>query len=889
MRGYARVARRRFFALRDHATAWPGAAWSWVCKFVANWWTEIRAFCLPLVIVFLAICSPDIGLPVSLDASIGAVAAVQAAVTGLSLIALVLAVELARRQEDRDDTVYEIMLRSAWIRPTFLFAIAALLATLIAIAIRDFSVGGNAMPSANLLLSVYVLTGLVGIALLWTVLRTVRALKPTGIIGFRFSGNDAERREKVEDFISRTRKDYPAMDPIQQAILPVLPVALTASERLMIEVDAALQSQQGGRFSGALERIKRLISNSADQIAGSALGFQPPGIPPHGYWFPLDAVNDRTPELWRASFERLGLDFVREMLSLQYFLLAEGIERRSGELLEAGLRSGLAAYWAAAQVDRHEGYALHEWVGIDSMWYSLSGPDSHHRDPVTLQFAARLVEHLQEYGNMLLVADDAGSFRQMLEEFGQRFEAWDRKLQFEDYADDVELVGIRASHDYAVLALLALGGHAMLLGARDSIVALDQYWDPILKMIGTSLPIDRLVPAASVGTHGLHQEWMRWEIPANRVNGVRTGFVQPDRYPMLALLAQLLASESTEPLPSLGGYAQQFIATWTAHQDLLLGVAGIAPDDRTDAIDRFSARLATAKAAEEREDEDLHLSAPLDQERVSRFLENLRLWRRNDRVVEMCFEQVGRVRRLEEGDWGDEGGLGGGLLLPRAFFVDDVALTSPYAEWIDKRLVDGVEKSLVSMMAAGIEGSSEVHDAPSADLAHLMLALDDALMALGVGRQVIVFVGEWPNDLHSTLRLQMYDRDHGELLPVDSQHHQVTGAYKGHRILRIPTAAEPAIAVLNLERWGWLVRAPVDGEDFGVGLNELDQAEAEERARDELPDDADEGAVSERVRQLRLRVRVRAEERTRFEVENPDAARIIRVAASSDDSIHSAA
>ena len=44
---------------------------------------------------------------------------------------------------------------------------------------------------------------------------------------------------------------------------------------------------------------------------------------------------------------------------------------------------------------------------------------------------------------------------------------------------------------------------------------------------------------------------------------------------------------------------------------------------------------------------------------------------------------------------------------------------------------------------------------------------------------------------------------------------------------------------------------------------------------------------AERVWQLRLRVRVHAEERTRFDVENPDAARIIRVAASSDDSIHS--
>ena len=57
----------------------------------------------------------------------------------------------------------------------------------------------------------------------------------------------------------------------------------------------------------------------------------------------------------------------------------------------------------------------------------------------------------------------------------------------------------------------------------------------------------------------------------------------------------------------------------------------------------------------------------------------------------------------------------------------------------------------------------------------------------------------------------------------------------------------------------------------------------------ELPDAADAVARAERVRQLRLLVRAHPEERIRFEVENPDAARIIRVAASSDDSAHNAA
>ena len=852
---------------------------------VCDWWREILAFVAPFVVLAVLVWGPDIPAALRAEASIGTIAAVQGAVTGLSLIALVLAVELARRQEDRDDTVYEIMLGAAGIRPTFIFAIVSLLATLTVVAIADFSGSAQGTHPANLLLCAYLLTGAVGVALLATVLRTVLVLRPTGVIEYRFKANDRERRENVAAFISRTVNEYPTLDPVERVLLPHRPLGLTATERLFVEVDDALQSQHAARFGGALQRLRLLVSNSADQIAESGLGFQAPGQPRYGYWFPLDALQERLAELWRSAFARQGNEFTRELWSFQYWLVMTGVERRAGELLELGLRSGLIGYQAAREAKRSRGHARYEWLNLKGAWWRLRPIEHRQSDPATEVFVARLIEYLQEYGDMLLRSDDPVSFRNVMAEFSQAFfdrakDRWRSEFRWGERNEPL------SSFEYAVMALLALAGRAMALKEQGKLTEIGHYLEPIKLMVDQFAFVERYVPAAYEPQRPLHQQWGWWETDGGKGDDSVAIWIAPEQYVMLPLLANLLESESTAPLPSLGGFAQQFIDTWMAHQELLLGVAGIVPDDRTDAIDRFSTRLATAKAAEEREDEDLHLSAPLDQERVSRFLENLRLWRRNDRVVEMCFEQVGRVRRLEEGDWGDEGRLGGGLLLPRAFFVDDVALASPYAEWFDKRLVDGVETGLVSMMAAGIEGSSEVHDAPSADLAHLMVAVDDALMALGVGRQAIVFVGKWPNDLHSNLRSQMYDRDHGELLPVDSQHYQVTGAYKGHWILWIPTAAEPAIAVVNLDHWGWLVRAPVNGEDFGVGLDEIDQAEAEERARTELPGDADEATLAERVRQLRLRVRARAEERTRFEVENPDAARIIRVAASNGDSAH---
>ena len=889
MRGYARVARRRFFALRDHATAWPGAAWSWVCKFVANWWTEIRAFCLPLVIVFLAICSPDIGLPVSSGASIAAIVAVQAAVTGLSLIALVLAVEVARRQEDRDDAVYEIMLRSAWIRPTFLFAIAALLATLVTIAIGDFSVDRDAMPSANLLLSAYVLTGAVGAALLATVLRTMSILRPTQIFEYRRHASELERADRVREFINSTRPEYVEHGAVENLIRPMHPLSSAQTERLFRGTDDSVSRQDLPHFQRALEDLRALVTQSANEIADSDPGFQAPGRPKHGYWYPLDAINSRIRSLWAAALRQPGDEFVQEMWSFGYWIIMSGVERRAGEILETGLQSGLASYAAAREAGRVTGHARYEWINLGSAaWWRVYPLDSADDDHTAGPFVARLVEHLQEYGNMLLEADDSASLRDVIAEFSQDFfeRAQGRWRSRPVRPDDTVAPPIV---EYAQLALLALAGRAITLQEHGRLSSAQDLIDRVDEMISASASIERLIPAAFQQDLPLHRQWTRWEWDAADRDATTAIPIAPEQYVMAPLLVRLLRSGSTDPLPPLGGHAQRFIDAWMSHKDVILELAGIAAAEREEATEGFMARLTTAKTAEEREREDVYIDASIDRERKSRFLTNLRLWRQNDRVLETCFQQVNRVRLLDEDKWGSDGRLAQGWLLPRPSFVGDVIPASVYAEWHDERLVRGFEQGLASMMLARVEDSSDVREVPSADLAHLLAAIDVALTALGAGRQLIVFVGNWPGDVHSSLRRRMYERNDEELLPLQRQHYQVTGAYKGHWILWFQTDGEPAIAVVNLERWGWLVRAPVNGEDFGVGLDGIDQTEAEAQARNELPDDRDDVARAGRARQLRLLVRAHAEERTRFEVENPGAARIIRVAASSDDSAHSAA
>ena len=627
---------------------------------VREWWLEILVLAAPFVVLGVLARVPEIAASLRGEASIGTVAAVQGAVTGLSLIALVLAVELARRQEDRDDTVYEIMLKAAWIRPTFIFAISALLATLTAIAIVDFSVVTQGEQSANLLLCAYVLTGAVGLALLFAVLRTVYVLRPTGVIEYRFNANDQERSEKVTAFLSRSMNEYPKLDPVERVLLPHRPIGLTATERLFVEIDDALETQHSARFSGALQRLRQLVMNSADQISGSGLGFQGPGQPHLGYWFPLDALHGRLRELWRAAFARQGSEFTREMWAFEYWLVMTGIEKQSGELVELGLRSGLIGYQAAREAGRSDGHVRREWLNLrTAAWRRLRPSSATPFDPKKEVYLLRLIEYFQEYGNLLLVSGDSQGFRELLAGFSEAF--FDReKRAWIGVSFSGEQSGQLTSFEYSVLALLALVGRAMTLRHQGKLPDISEHLDLMDKMGGRYAPLDRFVPAAYEPERPLHQQWGWWEIDSEEMEEAGFRWMASEQYVLLPLLLELLKSESEQPLPSLHGYAQRLIDAWDKHQNLLLDMAGIELPERELRADSLSARLATAKAAEERETEDAHLAAELDDGRVTRFLERMKSERRADRAIESYFQDTGRVRRISEEEWGDAGRFGRG-------------------------------------------------------------------------------------------------------------------------------------------------------------------------------------------------------------------------------------
>lgn len=175
------------------------------------WWRELSVFCLPFLALLVAQCIPPMKATLLPGASISSIATVQGAVTGLSLIALVFAVEVALRQEDRDDTVYEIMLKATGVRLAFVLAISALLATVLAMALSEFNLAQG--KAVNRTICAYGLTFAVSGVLLRAVLHTVHALRPTSVIGYRVEANEDERRRRIEQFIATRRDTDPTETP----------------------------------------------------------------------------------------------------------------------------------------------------------------------------------------------------------------------------------------------------------------------------------------------------------------------------------------------------------------------------------------------------------------------------------------------------------------------------------------------------------------------------------------------------------------------------------------------------------------------------------------------------------------------------------------------------
>lgn len=467
---------------------------------------------------------------------------------------------------------------------------------------------------------------------------------------------------------------------------------------------------------------------------------------------------------------------------------------------------------------------------------------------------------------MLLLNDDMSSFEGMLAEFYDTFEQLSKPYERLRYDRNASAPTGFNVQQHIVLALLALAGRAMLLEASGTVVDAKPYVQALDKFVDGYARIERFTDQIFQvfgRERGLQRQWGWWETPTEETIGETVFRVMPERYVMLALLYQLLKDPSNEPLPSFDGYAQRFIDQWQAHADIVLKVAGVAPGDREKESGRLAARLETAVMAERRERDARTLGAPIDPALVDDLLTELRSQRKEDRMLEHRFGEVNRIRRLDEAEW-PGGPFEYAQPLPREPLTEGTMFDPPRLP----ALTFEFERGLFAKLGEELKEAREASHLASAGVDDVLHAIDVGLHELACAKPLILLHGKWPREAIVDLWQHSSVGNH-RLSWVETGFRQVQVAYKGHWLVQSWTVGAPVLLMLDLERWGWLVRAPIDGEEFGLKLEEINREEAE-RMVDNNPDQG--GDREGRIRERMLEVRLVAQERVKFEVENPDAA-----------------
>ena len=360
---------------------------------------------------------------------------------------------------------------------------------------------------------------------------------------------------------------------------------------------------------------------------------------------------------------------------------------------------------------------------------------------------------------------------------------------------------------------------------------------------------------------------------------------QSERYAVLPLLV-MLVSERPSSLPSIPyGYAERVQDIWKRHAGTVCAYAGVPTEEMASREDEFS-ELIGAAASEERTVREQHvLESPLDPQRVAAYAEQVRDARRYDQALEYYFSASGRVWWRAENAPDVPSAITYAWLARRDMLVVDASVHSYANEAYGFGFEPVLFRMLWDLVSRG-NGLTHVRGTAPTDL---LSAIDSVLDDLGCQIGMIVMYGQWDTDDLGRIAVWFQRGVDDDLLPsaMRRSYWRRMGAYRGHPVLRARVDGEPAILVLDLESWGWCVRSTERGERLDVVVTAIEGEEAKRLVDQESTERWLPSYRAYRLDEFMRKVRVRVTERTSFEVENPDAARIIRVAASSDDSAHS--
>ena len=852
-------------------------------RYVRNYITtfSVTAITFALVAALLAVAvTPTFSwLPQPAEAVslLGTLLTAQAAITALTLAVTLFVFQGVSNKRNSDDRMYREYMRRSWARIIFWSSIFAVGVTGLALLAESFL---NTVPApmfapglrnlvlatipafiANLVLAVFLFE------------RTIRLSRPDFWQTIRRDVNTRDVREAVRVYVYRRKQMETGADSNAAFRSSSDGSASEAMQSLLDDGREAMEERRVEDFIQILEAIESLIAYTLDEMSDAGIEWSAPGSQP--LWPPIRELNSNLSSFREDIILREDRDFLSGLLSFDYWILRESVQRRCGELFTVALASDRQNY----EIARRMGIGNLQSRLRGGLWLNAPNHLSNVNSEEDYSYFKQMVTHQEHLLNGAMQVDSTTEYQRLHEGFEEFIKAT-RLLMEHNQGDQAAEQISRLKQDYRI-ALMGLGGRVAFLAKSGRIVDPNPYLDVVRgKHNRVEDLADDIAKALELADDDTMTSllWDNWEMES-AISYEAFG-LYPEKYPLRWFAIRLieLLTESQRTF-NLHGKARQILDWFERTSDGLEAFLLDVPVNIDDQLEFAMAALQTAVHADEVAEDNSIIGSELSTDRVSAFKSDVYEAARATSSIRRLFDRAGALLHIPSDADGLPDASNIKVWAPKAFLAnlpddtptDYVPLDGGrwgrvYSGNVEQILCDALKQA--PSITASLDTPSE-----------LLQAIDTAAAELNAsGELAVLLVGDWSDIV---IGLNLEDSDEYEpnwRVSTDGQVGEL-GRYRGHLIFRTfhrGQRGQRHLFVIDVATWGQFVDVELTRHQHMLVLVNPVSAE---RARELLNADPElfskQPDESSKLRKLQTRVETVVSHRTEFRVSDSTRARRI--------------
>ena len=765
-----------------------------------------------LIIVPIA-TSPIIWLPKVGEGEVilGTLLTAQAAIAALTLAVSLFMMQGINARRDADDRMYREYVRRSWVRYILWGSLLFVGVTgIVLFSEQVFSQAGivaRAAPGLRNLLLIAGVAFLINLLLPGVLFqKALRLSRPGQWRSMRHDLNKRDVQGAVKALLARHQRILASRDDSAELsfLFPGTEEgsADEAIQALLDDARRAMSERRQADFKQSLDSIIELIKYAMQQIEKNNIQWSPPGS--QAAWPPLRELA-RSLYSFREDVIREGdRDYIFNLLSFDYRLIALGRDTRCGELFTVGL---FGYRWNYQIANRIGGGEFREYLR-DRFSLNANAFITGLEPVQALTFVKEMIR-LQEYLlSDALHIDRANDFDQLHKGFQARLEMM--LLDWEGggrHSSEFSKPHKQLEQEYRIV-LMGLGGRAISLAETSRIKDADPYLNVGRRACAKVRQMaDDLAVALLYDSQPGLSLWEEWEMEG--AEAYQTIGISSEQYPLLFFAVQCLERTSDSPPAfNLHGRAEHVLRWFMDNVERVKAYVRLEPDQtwekRRELVEE-ALRLAVRRD-EIAEDYDI-IERELSQPRVSAFISDVYAGAFSVNSVERLFQLVDRSLYVPTGSDDSPKERGFRQLVAKAYLTEtpEGGLIE-YAPLGGSQWGSGLANDLLLRFCQALEAAPQTTaslDTPSSFFHAIDHAIDD-LNALGpIG---IVLAGNW-TDLTLSLPMQNPEGYEEDWQAPENNQIGEFARYRGHPIIRFPTYNNQRLFVVDPAAWGCLVRA----------------------------------------------------------------------------------